>query len=237
LSDKQVQNAKPDPGKRITSLFDGGGLYLEIHAGGAKRWRMKYRHSGKNRLLTFGTYPDVTLTAARERREEARKLIAAGLDPITEKREGKVIQAARQKAEQEEESNTLLKVAEGWREVWKTHVSPQTAKEIWANLERNIFPDLGALPIAKVTTKVLLDCLRRIEATGRGAQSMALRRRNGQAVQSLPSDAPKGTGEGEMRFKRRGTACRARPWGARVSRPRRRRAGRPRSQGSFTTNE
>jgi integrase len=130
---------------------------------------MKYRHSGKNRLLTFGTYPDVTLSAARERREEARKLIASGLDPITEKRADKAVQAAQQKGEQEEESNTLLRVAEGWREVWETHVSPQTEKEIWANLERNIFPDLGALPIAKVTTKVLLDCLRRIEATGRGA--------------------------------------------------------------------
>jgi integrase len=60
-------------------------------------------------------------------------------------------------------------VSEDWREIWKTKVSPQTEKEIWANLEHNIFPVIGTLPIAKVTTKVLLDCLRRIEATGRGA--------------------------------------------------------------------
>jgi hypothetical protein len=53
LTDKRIQNAKPVPGRRITSLFDGGGLYLEIHADGIKRWRMKYRHDGKERLLAF----------------------------------------------------------------------------------------------------------------------------------------------------------------------------------------
>ncbi|MDR1890186.1 MAG: Arm DNA-binding domain-containing protein [Zoogloeaceae bacterium] len=59
LTDKQVQNAKPDPTKRITTLFDGGGLYLEILTNGVKRWRMKYRYGGEARLLTFGTYPAV----------------------------------------------------------------------------------------------------------------------------------------------------------------------------------
>ena len=76
---------------------------------------------------------------------------------------------AREQAEREEEANIFLKVAEDWHEVWKTHVSPQTEKEILANLERNIFPDLGSLHIAKVTTKVLLGCLRQIEATDQGA--------------------------------------------------------------------
>jgi hypothetical protein len=168
LTDKRVLNAKPDPDKRMTALFDGGGLYLEITRDGVKRWRMKYRHDGKARLLSFGTYPAVSLKEARERREETRKQLASGLDPVEEKRAGVAAQVAREQAGREEEANTFLKVAEGWREVWRTHVEPQTEKEVWANLERNIFPDLGGLPIAKVTTKVLLDCLRNIEASGRG---------------------------------------------------------------------
>jgi integrase len=169
LIDKRIEKAKPDPEKKLTTLFDGGGLYIEIHNNNLKRWRMKYRYGGKAKLLTFGTYPDVSLAEARERRQEARKLLANGYDPIAKKRADKAVQAAEKQVEQEEEANAFLKVAEDWREVWKTHVTPQTEKEIWANLERNVFPDLGALPIAKVTTKVLLDCLRRIEATGRGA--------------------------------------------------------------------
>jgi integrase len=169
LTDKQVANAKADPDKRMTTLFDGGGLYLEVHPDGVKRWRMKYRYGGKARLLTFGTYPKISLKEAREWREETRQQLASGLDPVEEKRAGKAALVARERAAREEEANTFLKVAEGWREVWRTHVEPQTEKEIWANLERNIFPDLGSLPIAKATTKVLIECLRKIEATGRGA--------------------------------------------------------------------
>ncbi|GHT94714.1 integrase [Betaproteobacteria bacterium] len=169
LTDRQVMNAKPAPEKRITSLFDGGGLYLEIHADGVKRWRMKYRHEGKARLLTFGTYPAVSLVEARGRRDETRKLLAGGFDPVAGKQAEKATQVALEQAARDEATNTFKKVAEGWREVWKTHVSPQTETEIWANLERNIFPDLGDLHISQVTTKVLLDCLRQIEAAGRGA--------------------------------------------------------------------
>jgi integrase len=172
LTDKQVENAKPDPAKRITSLFDGKGLYLEIHPNGTKRWRMKCRFNGKDKLMTFGTYPAISLREARQRRDETRKQLDSGVDPIEAKRAVKAAQEAQEQAAQvilEEEADTFRKVAEGWREVWKTHVTPQTEKEIWANLENNVFPDLGGLPIAKVTTKVLLDCLRKIEATGRGA--------------------------------------------------------------------
>jgi integrase len=169
LTDKQVSNAKPDPAKRITTLFDGDGLYLEIHTNGAKRWRMKYRHGGKAGLLTFGTYPDVGLSEARKRRETARKLLAQGVSPIEEKRAAKAEQVAQEQAVHEEEANTFRKVADGWREVWKTHVTPQTEKEIWANLENNVFPDIGALPVVSVTTPVLLACLRKIEESGRGA--------------------------------------------------------------------
>jgi hypothetical protein len=123
---------------------------------------MQYRFEGKQKLLAFGAYPAVGLKEARERRDEARKLLANGIDPGEVKK-------AQARAKREEETNTFQKVAEDWRGVWQTHVSPQTEKEIWANLERNVFPELGSTPIAKVSTRRVLDCLRRIEAAGQGA--------------------------------------------------------------------
>jgi integrase len=162
LTDTAVRNARPS-GKPY-KLADAGGLYLLVRPNGAKYWRCKYRFAGKEKGLAFGVYPVVSLREARERRDEAKKLLASGIDPAARKQADKAAKMARQ-----EEADTFLKVARDWREVWRTHVSPQTEKEVWANLERNVFPELGALPIAQVTARVLLDCLRRIEASGRGA--------------------------------------------------------------------
>jgi hypothetical protein len=87
LTDNQIENAKPDPSKRLTTLFDGGGLYLEIHPDGIKRWRMKFRYGGKNKLLTFGAYPAVSLEKTRAQREEARALLSEGANPVAVRRE------------------------------------------------------------------------------------------------------------------------------------------------------
>ena len=77
LSDVQVRTTKPTGKRQI--LFDGGGLYLDITSSGSKLWRLKYRWAGKENTLSFGVYPIVTLQEARERREEAKKLLANGI--------------------------------------------------------------------------------------------------------------------------------------------------------------
>jgi hypothetical protein len=79
LTDTTIRNAKPT--ERPVRIFDGGGLYVEISPAGGKLWRLKYRIDGKEKLLALGTYPDVGLKDARERRDEARKLLANGVDP------------------------------------------------------------------------------------------------------------------------------------------------------------
>lgn len=79
LNARQIDTAKPK--ENIYKLADGGGLYLQINANGSKYWRMKYRFAGKEKKLSFGIYPDVSLADARTKREEARKLLAAGNDP------------------------------------------------------------------------------------------------------------------------------------------------------------
>lgn len=83
LNARQVDSAKPK--EKTYKLADGGGLYLEVSTSGSRYWRLKYRFDGKEKRLAFGVYPDVSLAGARIKREEAKKLLAAGIDPSEEK--------------------------------------------------------------------------------------------------------------------------------------------------------
>jgi hypothetical protein len=114
LADKQIQNAKPDPAKRVMTLFDGGGLYLEILATGVKRWRMKCRNGGKDKLMSLGSYSKVSLKEARARREAVRKMLDSGIDPAEEKKAAKAVkkaETAEHKAEQERAAEIFWKAA------------------------------------------------------------------------------------------------------------------------------
>ena len=91
LTDVKVRNAKP--GEKQTKLFDGGGLFLLVTPQGGKSWRLKYRIEGKEKLLAFGTYPEVSLSEAREKREEARRLLAKDIDPGAVKKAMKTAKA------------------------------------------------------------------------------------------------------------------------------------------------
>src|ERR1700730_14410564 len=92
LTDTAIRNAKP--GEKAVRLFDGGGLYLEVSPTGGKWWRLKYRLNGKEKRLSLGVYPDVSLKDARERRDASRKLLADGIDPSENR---KAMNAARDK--------------------------------------------------------------------------------------------------------------------------------------------
>ena len=88
LTDLQIKNAKPE--QKTIKLFDGGGLFLEIPPQGSKRWRLKYRFAGLEKLISLGVYPEVKLKDARERRDEARKLLANGVNPSESRKAQKV---------------------------------------------------------------------------------------------------------------------------------------------------
>ena len=161
----QVKNAKPK--EKSYKMFDGGGLYLEVTPAGSKLWRMKFRQAnGKENRLAFGKYPDVSLEQARKKRDEARSLKAAGIDPGENKK-------AKKAADAEAASNTLEKIAKEWHanrlETW----TPQTAKDILNRLEKDIFPEIGSLPIHAITHKQLIEALRKVEK--RGAYEIAKR--------------------------------------------------------------
>lgn len=165
LTDVQVKNAKPR--EKPYKLFDGGGLYLEVMPTGSKLWRMKYRQaSGKEGRLSFGIYPDVSLTMARGKRAEARELRAKDIDPGQARRIEK-----RQKAAAA--SNTFEAVARQWHanklDTWKEN----TAKDALNRLEKDVFPLIGKIPVSEVDAPLMLDVLRRVEK--RGALEIAAR--------------------------------------------------------------
>lgn len=158
LSATAVKMAKPRD--KTFKITDGGGLYLEISPSGSKYWRMKYRHAGKEKRLAIGVYPEVSLVAAREARENAKRQLTQGIDPSTAKR------IARQQGEQTA-GNTFKVVAVEWLEKVHQHeVVPEHYQRNKRRLERDTFPIIGNRPIAEITPPELLDCLRRIEARG-----------------------------------------------------------------------
>lgn len=157
LSDITVRNAKPT--EKAQKLSDGGGLYLMVHPNSSKYWRLKYRFLGKEKVLAIGIYPQVSLSDARIRRDDAKKLLANGQDP------SEVKQTLKAEAKLEA-ANTFEAVAREWL---SKKASKQVYKTINRNLrilELNIFKHIGNTPINKVTSKALLAALHKMEQRG-----------------------------------------------------------------------
>lgn len=159
LTDIQVRKAKP--GSKPVRMFDERGLYLEVRPAGGKWWRFKYRFAGKEKLLALGTYPDVSLKEAAEKRDAARKLLAAGVDPSQARKAEKALQDATAR-------HTLEIVARAWLAHRASAWTPGTQKTIRASLENDVFPILGDRPVADVTPADLREAVKRIEARGAG---------------------------------------------------------------------
>lgn len=161
-----ITNAKPR--ERDYKLTDGAGLYLLVKSNGRKLWRLNYLYLGKQRTLSFGIWPDVGLADARGRRDEARRMIAAGLDPSHEAK----LAAAREMLSEE---NSFKLVAEEW--VTKNEregMAEITLSKIrW--LLAKAYPKIGSRPVAKITAQEVLAVLRSVEATGRYESARRMR--------------------------------------------------------------
>jgi integrase len=152
-----INGAKPTA--KPYKLADAGGLYMLVHPNGSKYWRLKYRFAGKEKVLALGIYPHVSLADARERRDQAKKLLANNTDP------GEVKQTLKIKAKQSA-ANTFEAVAREWHTKQSVKWVPKNAARTLSLLERNIFPFLGKIPIAQVTPASLLDTIQKIEKRG-----------------------------------------------------------------------
>lgn len=157
LTDIVCKNAKPEAKAR--KLADAGGLYLEVMPNGSKYWRMKYRVAGKEKRLAFGVYPEVSLAEARQKRDEARKLHSAGIDPSEAKKEAKRLAVLKHE-------NTFEIIAREWYEQRKHEWVTSYAESMMLRMERHILPKLGKRPITDINAPELLSVLRIIEKSG-----------------------------------------------------------------------
>lgn len=158
LSDRLVSTVKP--AAKAVRIFDGGGLYLEVSPEGGKLWRLKYRFDGKEKRLALGQYPDVSLADAREKREIARKQVAAGIDPGFQRKAQKALRA-------EQGANSFEVVAREWVEKFSARWTPGYASLTLRRLELHVFPWIGAKPIADIEAPELLRVLQRVESAGK----------------------------------------------------------------------
>lgn len=156
LTDTKVRSAKPEA--KEYSLVDGDGMFLLIHPNGSKYWRFRFRFGGKQHLMAFGVYPETSLADARQKREEARRLVAAGVDPREHKRAVK--------EEQAKEVITFESVARDWHasnQKWSESHSGRVLK----SLEDNLFDAIGKRNIAELKTRDLLIPIKAVEMSGR----------------------------------------------------------------------
>lgn len=157
LTDTEAR--KTPPGERPKKLFDGAGLYLLVNPNGTRWWRLKYRVAGKEKLLSLGVYPEVSLKAARERRDELRKQLQAGLDPGQQRRAEKHFQATTS-------ANTFEAVANEWLQLQKKRLAPATYDKNRWMLDGYLIPAFGREAVSDVTPPMILATLRLIESKG-----------------------------------------------------------------------
>ncbi len=157
LTDIIAKNAKPQ--KTQFKLFDEKGLFLLITPNGSKYWRMKYRFDGKEKLLSFGTYPETSLKEARNKRDAARKQIQEGFDPSQEKKLAKLTRLINSE-------NSFENVAREWHEKQNQRLTTKHSKTVLKRLETDMFPLLGSRPINQITAPELLVTIQKIEKRG-----------------------------------------------------------------------
>ena len=147
LTDVAIRQAKP--GTKRLRMFDGDGLYLELSPTGGKWWRFKYRYGGKERRLSLGIYPAVSLRDARERCAAARKLVANGIDPAEARQAEKASRA-------EAGASSFEAVAREWYGKNKGAWAPSHADKILRRLERDVFPWIGTRHVGSIKPPELL---------------------------------------------------------------------------------
>ena len=157
LTDIAIRNAKPADKPYI--LSDGGGLYIQIRPTGGKLWRLKYRFAKKEKLLSIGSYPEISLLDARTKRAEAKKLLANDIDPSEVKR----IEKQRREILS---SNTFEAVARDWFDRHLSQKAESTKDRVVRRMERFVFPYMGTRPVAELTAPDVLEIVRRVEKNG-----------------------------------------------------------------------
>lgn len=173
LSDTAIRKAKPGP--KAVKLADGGGLYVLLNPNGSRWWRFDYRYGGKRKTLSMGTYPDTGLAEARERLAEARKLLAANVDPGEARKAAKAAGAERA-------ANSFATIAAEWLAKQAPGMAPATLEKARWTFDDLVNPWIGARPVAEIEPPEVLKLLHRIEARGKIETAHRTKQRIGQVM-------------------------------------------------------
>ena len=160
LTDTAIRVIKPTA--KAIKLFDGQGLYLEVAPSGGRWWRLKYRFLGREKRISLGTYPSTSLREARKRRDEAKEMLAQGIDPSESRKEAKATAAAIE----QEQATTFEAVAREWFTKKKAAWKPVHQKKILSRLENQIFPIIGDKLFASLEPADFLAAIQKAEARG-----------------------------------------------------------------------
>ncbi|MFB0875442.1 MULTISPECIES: tyrosine-type recombinase/integrase [unclassified Sphingobium] len=164
LSNAAVKAARPRP--RAYKIFDDRGLFLFVKPNGLRSWRLRYRFDGREKLLCLGQWPDLQLVDARASAEEARGLVAMGVDPAVQKRRSTALQI-----------RTFESVARAWHAQSLEHWTERHAQDVLDSLVRDVFPELGPIPISAIGAPAVLQVLRDVEARGSIETARRIRQR------------------------------------------------------------
>jgi integrase len=157
LTDTEIRKAKSTP--KPYMMTDGGGLYLWVTPSGGKLWRWGYRHGGKEKLMSHGMYPDVSLLMARKRHSAARTLLADGIDPMAQRK-------AKKTAQRLSDANSFASISALWIEHWKGGKSPRHVDTVRRRMAANIHPHIGERPITQIEAPELVAMAKAIEQRG-----------------------------------------------------------------------
>lgn len=155
LNDLDCKRAAPN--EKQYKLADGHGLYLLVRTNGSKLWQWKYKFDGKEKVMSFGPYPFITLSKVRQLHQVEKAKLLGGVDPM-----------AQRKQEKEADENTFRRVAETWRNHWAPGKTAKHDVDVWRRLEVDIFPKIGHVPVKELTAAHVRDCVKAIEARGAG---------------------------------------------------------------------
>ena len=165
LTELSIKQAKTK--EKQYKLTDGEGMYLRVYPNGSKYWQLQYWFDGKQKILSFGVWPNISLKEARDERFAAKKLIKEGIEPNDKKKERLVVESFERDMEKIRKISTFQIVTHEWFSRQSTQWTERHSKGVLSSLEMHVFPDLGEIPIADISNQNVIATLRKLESEGK----------------------------------------------------------------------
>ena len=175
LTELSIKQAKPK--KKQYKLTDGEGMYLRVYPNGSKYWQLQFWFEGKQKILSFGVWPDISLKEARDKRFVAKKIIKEGINPIEEKKEILKSHNFIQEEEKLRETTTFNMVAKEWFSRQSLQWTERHSRGVLSSLNMHVYPDLGEMPISSILKQDIISTLRKLEAEGKNETCYRIRQK------------------------------------------------------------